>query len=230
MKTELSWKCEAVIFDMDGVIIDSEPVYFEIEQQLYHSLGLQISWREHSDFVGMSMRGIWQYLKNKYNLQPEVSTLVAEHKKMMLKAFSQYDHLDPISGFVSFFNDLETAGIKTALASSSMRSLIDIVLDKIQLTGRFSVIVSGDDVVNGKPAPDIFLKTAHLLDSPADRCMVIEDSSNGIRAAKAAGMFCLGLRNHNSGYQDLSQADAVIDYFSQVEACSYQQIVIKEGR
>jgi HAD superfamily hydrolase (TIGR01509 family) len=97
-----------------------------------------------------------------------------------------------------------------ALASSSTQRVIDTVLEKLALVGVFDPVVSGEEVEHGKPAPDIFLRTAGLLEIPPETCLVIEDSANGVRAAKAAGMVCIGFRNPNSGAQDLSAADAIV--------------------
>jgi HAD superfamily hydrolase (TIGR01509 family) len=126
-------------------------------------------------------------------------------------------------GLLDLLADFHAHGIRTALASSSMRLVIRTVLDKLDLSASFSPIVSGEDVAQGKPAPDIFLRTADLLEIPPAGCLVIEDSANGVRAAQAAGMRSIGLHNPNSGAQDLSPADWIVDSLGEIrfERCRW---------
>ena len=112
--------------------------------------------------------------------------------------------------YSSPFKDLYQRGIKMALASSSPRSHIDAVLKMFNLTDYFHAIVCGEDTKEGKPSPDIFLNAAKIINTLPEDCIVIEDSYNGVLAAKAANMKCIGFKNPNSGNQDLSNADKIV--------------------
>jgi len=209
-------KLRAVIFDMDGVIIDSEPIYFRVEQQYYAELGLDISKNEHSRFVGMSMTDFWKTIKHKYSLNQPIKELIERHKKLMTTAIKTTSPLPITPKIVDFIDSIKTNEISIALASSSSRELIDLVIKKSALEEKFDQIISGENVLRGKPAPDIFNLVAEKLAVRSQACLVIEDSTNGIKAAKKAGMKCVGFKNPNSGNQDLTNADLVISSFENV--------------
>lgn len=210
---------KAVIFDMDGVIVDSEPLYFEIEKRSFASHGFSLNEAEHHAYVGVPLRTMWEQLKGAYGLEPSVEELLANHEGQVLLSIANAAGLSPIDGAAALIRSLQEAGIAVALASSSSLALIDTILTKVGLKSDFQVIVSGEQVRQGKPAPDIFLRAAELLGvSPAD-CLVIEDSHHGVTAAKAAGMTCIGYFNPNSGKQNLSHADRII--------ASYEEMIDK---
>jgi HAD superfamily hydrolase (TIGR01509 family) len=206
----------AVIFDMDGVIIDSQPYHFAVEDKMCREMGIDVSVEESHSFVGMAGEKVWGYLKNKHALMESIEELLAFENKARTAYFSSLENVHPIPGVVELLKALKQHDIKTALASSSSVEVIEIFISKLRIKDYFQKIISGDAVENGKPDPDIFLHTAVALgEDPAD-CIVIEDSANGVKAAKDAGMKCVGFRNANSGAQDLSLADMVIDDFRKV--------------
>ncbi len=205
---------KAVIFDMDGVIIDSEPIYHRVEKILFNRLGIKISEDEHYSFVGMSMDMIWEKILRNNKLKYKKEELIKLHKDNMISSFQNEEKLTPLPNLVEFIERLIDNNFKIALASSSPRILIDIILKKLEIKNFFEVIISGEDVENGKPFPDIFLLTAKHLGCKPSECLVIEDSKNGVSAAKKAHMKCIGFKNSNSGKQDLSFADMIIDNFS----------------
>jgi HAD superfamily hydrolase (TIGR01509 family) len=206
----------AVIFDMDGVLLNSEPIYYAVEQKLYNEFGLPVRKEEHESFVGMSMEKIWQHLKAKYNLKEPIAELIDLHIDRMLSAVYDTSSLVPSEGIVKFIHELQQRNVKMAVATSTVRKLAVVLLEKIGLLNDFDSIVCGDEVSNGKPAPDIFLKAGLLLSMPPSQCVVIEDSANGVKAAKAAEMKCIGYQNPGSGEQNLEQADYVIADFNQL--------------
>ncbi len=208
---------KAVIFDMDGVIIDSEPVYHRVEKKLFKRLGIKISEDEHYSFVGMSMDLIWENILEKNKLKLNKEELIKLHTDNMIGSFQNEEKLTPLPNLVEFIEKLIDNNFKIALASSSSRILIDIILKKLEIKNFFEVIVSGEDVENGKPFPDIFLLTAKHLGCKLSECLVIEDSKNGVSAAKKANMKCIGFKNSNSGMQDLSAADMIIGNFSALD-------------
>ncbi|QJD82640.1 HAD family hydrolase [Cohnella herbarum] len=200
---------KAFIFDMDGVIIDSEPIHFEVDILTMRHYRTEISKEQLERFVGMTNPEMWTILIEEYKLSQSVAEIIDYQLSTKIKILKE-SPIAPIDGIVDLLRELKQLNVPIGLASSSPRLFIAEVLSKFQIEHYFSSIVSGEEVENGKPAPDVFLEAAKLLGvSPSD-CVVIEDSRNGIRAAKAAGMKCIGYVNENSGNQDLTAADRVV--------------------
>lgn len=200
---------KAVIFDMDGVIIDSEPVYNGIHEKMLRDFGVKEILDVPEDYTGMTNSAVFKIVREKYNLKQTVEEISAYQLKVILEEFSRLED-EPIDGIRDLLALLKEQQIKTAIASSSARKLIETVVKKFNLMAFFDVIVSGEEVPAGKPAPDVFLEAARQLHVSPEDCLVIEDSKNGTIAAKAAGMSCIGFKNPNSGNQDLSRADNVV--------------------
>ena len=180
-------------------------------------MGISITDRELERFVGISVENFWKTIKERYNLNEAVEKLIKKDTDLRVSYFSRIEKLEPVDGVRELAASLRDGGIKTAVASSSHNRMIETVLEKTGLSEYFSETVSGFDVKQGKPAPDVFLRTAELLDAGTEECAVIEDSFNGVKGAKAAGMKCIGFRNPESGNQDLSAADLVIDSFRETD-------------
>ncbi len=201
---------KAFIFDMDGVIIDSEPLHFQTDKMVMRDLGHDIADDELTGFVGVTNPDMWAELIKRYKLDSTVEELLERQSKYKTELFGQ-DELQAISGIAELIDDLKSRGIYVGLASSSSREFIEMVLKGLHIYHNFDVVISGEEVANSKPAPDIFLKAAEALKvAPAD-CLVLEDSGNGVKAAKAAGMKCIAFKNPNSGNQDLALADITVD-------------------
>lgn len=207
---------KAVIFDMDGVIIDSEPIHFEVDMQTMRDLGFDISSEELEKYVGTTNEYMFTDLKNKYNINQSIEEIINYKVELTKKKIIQSD-LDPIEGIKELLVALKNKNIPTAIASSSPRSFIDVVVSKFNLQDYFKYIVSGEEVVHGKPAPDVYIETAKKLGLLTEECTVIEDSRNGVLAAKAAGMKCIGFQNINSGNQDLSKADIIVKSITEIK-------------
>ncbi len=203
----------AVIFDMDGVLVDSEPLHFSVEKVIFRELELPISEKEHHALVGMVPLEIWQVLKERYALSGKAEDLKDQEADRKLERFARME-IPLVSGVVELLQQLEDRGIPLALASSSPRRLIELFIEKTGTAPFFQEVLSGEEVDKGKPAPDIFLRAAEMLGTEPAACTVIEDSHNGMRAALAAGMRCVGFQNPNSGDQDLRSAHLRIDAFS----------------
>jgi beta-phosphoglucomutase family hydrolase len=201
---------KAVIFDMDGVIIDSEPFQLIICLKLFKDLNINITEDEYNTFTGVSNTSMWTTLKNKYGMKETVSELV----KLQTEAYINYleaNEEKPIPGVVEILEGLKNNNIKIALASSSPMEGIRLVIDKFQISDYFQAVISGENLKRGKPAPDIFLNAAKMLKVEPEYCTVIEDSNHGVNAAKAAGMKCIGFQNPNSGNQYLEEADLIVN-------------------
>lgn len=204
---------KAVIFDMDGVIIDSEPLHYDFEQKHFSQLNIIVEKDYHNSFVGTTSHYMWQSLKDKYSLSQSVADLVLHSRSSFLTFLKSLDNIQAIPGVANLVQELHRSGVKLAVASSSPLDMIEYVVSTLQIDKYFSTLVTGDYVKNSKPEPDIFLLTAEKLGVKPSECIVIEDSCNGVSAAKAAGMKCVGFKNPSSGNQNISAADIIIDKF-----------------
>lgn len=208
---------EAVIFDMDGVLVNSEPYHFEAEKQILAKMGITITDEEIQNFVGLAMDKMWTRLKESYSLEKSIEELVKEDTEFRVDFFRGIGKIKPIDGVSDLISGIKSAGLKSAVASSSHPDLISVLLKAAGLAESFPVYLSGFQVKRGKPEPDIFIETARRLETGCGSCVVIEDSSNGVKAAKKAGMKCIGYSNPFSGNQDLSDADIIINSFSEIK-------------
>jgi len=199
----------AYIFDMDGVIIDSEPIHFEVDIETMEHYGLSITHEQLERFVGMTNPEMWAILKQEYPLTDTVEEIIEVQLASKISKL-RTSNLTPIDGIAQLLHELNRRNIPIGLASSSPRRFIMEVLSKFQIERYFQVVVSGEEVDKGKPAPDVYYEAARQLGVDPESCVVIEDSRNGIKAAKAAGMKCIGFVNVNSGNQDLSAADRIV--------------------
>ena len=197
---------------MDGVLLDSEPIYRKFLYQRFEELNLDVSEEEYDSFVGLPGSKLWTFLEESKGVTLDIELLLQNEEKMINNVFHN-TNIVPIVGIVDLLQTLNKLTFRLSVASSSAKSTIEIIIHKLKLGKYFDHLVSGNEVKNGKPAPDIFLKTAELHLAKPLECLVIEDSKNGVTGAKKAGMTCVGFRNPNSGNQDLSQADLIIDDF-----------------
>ncbi|MGH4051566.1 MAG: HAD family hydrolase [Clostridium sp.] len=209
---------KAVIFDMDGVIIDSEPTHMKLENETYKELGIKVTQDEHHSFVGATSNYMWETLKNKYKLNQTLDELIEYDRSKYFKYLNSDEcEITLIDGVKDLIKDFHENGLKLAIASSSPLDVIMAIAKKFQVEEYFEVFVTGDYVQRSKPEPDIFLFALKKLGVSADNCIVIEDSHNGVRAAKKAGMKCVGINSGVAGSQDISMADLVINIFKEVD-------------
>ena len=208
---------KAVIFDMDGVIIDSEPVHMKLENETYKKLGIEVTGDEHHSFVGATSHYMWEALKNKYKLNQTLEELIEYDRSTYFKYLNSDEcEITLIDGVKELIKDFHENGIKLAIASSSPLNVIEAIAKKFQIEEYFDVFVTGDDVKRSKPEPDIFIFASEKLGVSPENCIVIEDSHNGVLAAKKAGMKCVGINSDATGSQDISMADIVINSFKEV--------------
>ena len=206
-----------VIFDMDGVIVDTEPVHKYAYDQHFKELNIEVSEEMYSTFTGNSTRNVFQKIKSHYNLKHEVEDLILRKRFLFNEAFDTKPDLDLITGVLDLIKRLYAKNIQLILASSASNSTIDRVFNRFDLDQYFTHKVSGEDFPQSKPHPAIFLHAASLSIAPKDNCIVIEDSTNGIIAANAAGIKCVGYKSLNSKHQDLSLADWVVSDFDHID-------------
>jgi len=206
-----------VIFDMDGVIIDSQPMHFLGDRLTLLHYHVDASFEELQRYAGTCDKNRYKIWKEKFHLEPSVKELI-EYRDQTIQELMGSSNIEATKGIMKLLLDIKENSMKLALASSSTYEFIDTVLSKLNIKELFDVIVSGDDISKGKPAPDIFLKAAELISCAPNACVVIEDSTNGVNGARNANMKCIGYINKNSGNQDISASTVIIDDFMQINA------------
>lgn len=198
-----------IIFDMDGVLLDSEPMHQEIIYETFQLEGIPFDKAYIQTLTGMSAFPMWEKVKRDAQRSESVEELIKFHRDYFFKRLPEVK-VPLVPHVKDVLEKFKNEGKHLSLASSSGRKLIDIFTQQTNIAHYFEVIMSGDDVKYSKPNPEIFLKVAQWYGLPATQFTVIEDSSNGVKAAKSAGMQCVGFQNPLSGRQDLSQADLLI--------------------
>ncbi len=207
-----------VIFDMDGVIVDTEPVHRYAYYKQFEELDIEVTEAMYTSFTGFSTRNTFQTLKEQFQLEHEVEDLIQRKRNIFNDAFDTKEDLELLDGVRTLIEDLHQNGIQLILASSASKVTIDRVFTRFGLHDFFTHIVSGEDFPKSKPHPAIFEHAASLSTAPKENCIVIEDSTNGVRAAKAAGIYCVGYVSEHSKDQHLDEADLVINHFKELTA------------
>jgi len=209
---------QTVIFDMDGVIVDTEPVHRYAYYKQFEELDIEVTEAMYTSFTGFSTRNTFQTLKEQFQLTHEVEDLIQRKRNIFNDAFDTKEDLELLDGVRTLIEDLHQNGIQLILASSASKVTIDRVFTRFGLHDFFTHIVSGEDFPKSKPHPAIFQHAASLSTAPKENCIVIEDSTNGVRAAKAAGIYCVGYVSEHSKDQHLDEADLVINHFKELSA------------
>jgi HAD superfamily hydrolase (TIGR01509 family) len=205
---------DAVIFDMDGVLVDSEPLGLEAMRQVMARYGVVYTEADNELFLGVTTPESCRTLKARHGLAPSVPELVREYLQCLLELIGVRPR--PMPGVPAVLAKVQGAGYAMALASSAEPEVIAANLQALGLGGYFRVVVSGADVNRGKPAPDIFLETARRLGVEPHGCLVVEDSRNGLLAAKSAGMTCVIVPCASTRHQDFSEADHRLEALADV--------------
>ena len=215
MKFKNEMKC--VIFDMDGVIIDSEEIHKKAYYETFNSLNVTVSDALYKSFTGSSTINAFQRLVAHFNLDHNPKTLVLDKRKRYVNFFENDPNLHLVEGVEEIIQYLYEKGITLILASSSAMVNIDRVFNRFNLNQYFTAKISGADLTESKPHPEIFNKAVTLGNTPKENCCVIEDSDNGVTAANDANIFVFGYANKLSEGQTLENADLVIDDFKKLK-------------
>jgi len=204
---------KAIIFDMDGVLIDSEVAWHELEYRHYKQLIPGWMRADHKHLTGMSQKDSYPMLKERYGLEESWEDYVAFYDKTAEEVYHHRCELIP--GSLDFMEELRQETIPMGLASSSPHHWIRMVFERYPLARFFSCVVSSEDVGRkGKPAPDVYLEAVKRLGMKAGECVAIEDSSNGVLSARRAGLFTVGFRTEHNQELDFPEADLVVEGFS----------------
>jgi haloacid dehalogenase superfamily, subfamily IA, variant 3 with third motif having DD or ED/haloacid dehalogenase superfamily, subfamily IA, variant 1 with third motif having Dx(3-4)D or Dx(3-4)E/beta-phosphoglucomutase family hydrolase len=214
---------KAVIFDMDGVIIDSEPMHARAAILTLKEFNVDISMDYLQNFIGSTTYYMCQKMISDFNLNTTLEDFYQVNIRMKEYLLQKEGHT-VVPYIIDLIKDLSQNGIKLTIASSSPAEAIEEVMNSLNIRQYFNSYVSGMHVKNSKPAPDIFLEAARRLDVTPEECIVIEDSFHGVTAAQAAGMTCIGFVNPNSGNQDLRKASILVEGFDEVDYAFLNQI------
>ena len=201
---------------MDGVIVDTELVHRYAYFKQFDELNIEVPEEMYTSFTGLSTRNTFQKIKDHFQLEQEVEDLILRKRSIFNDAFDSKEDLALLDGVENLIKDFHKNGMQLIVASSASKVTIDRVFRRFDLHQYFSHIVSGEDFPNSKPHPAIFMHAASLSIAPRENCIVIEDSTNGVKAAKAADIFCVGYNSFHSKDQDLSLADVIVNHFNEL--------------
>ena len=215
---------QTVIFDMDGVIVDTEPVHRYAYFQHFAELNIDVTEEMFTSFTGNSTRNVFQSVKTIFNLDADVEELILRKRTIFNDAFDHKEDLELLEGVEALIKEMHQNGMQLILASSASKVTIDRVFRRFRLHDYFTHIVSGEDFPKSKPHPAIFEFAASLSIAPKDNCIIIEDSTNGVIAAKAADIYCVGYNSIHSKLQDLSKADTIINHFNELNFDSVSKL------
>ncbi|WP_271405949.1 HAD family hydrolase [Tenacibaculum soleae] len=217
---------KAVLFDMDGVIVDTEPLHKQAYFLMFAKVGINVSQEQYNAYTGQSTIEICKDLVNTFNLSIAPTELVA-YKRAFFKElfFSDDNDLQLLDGVLNLIKNYYANGVTLVLASSASMVTINNVFNKFDLNQYFKGKISGADLKASKPHPEIFIKAAEIAGFDKKECLVIEDSTNGIRAAYDGGIYCVAYKSEHSKEQDYSLAQKVISNYSEIEYQFVKDIV-----
>lgn len=229
VKTLSEKKLQAFIFDMDGVIIDSEPIHSRVKMETFRHFGIDFDESRLSSYMGGTSGLIFKDVvaeSGRTDITPEM--LTAYKHKHYLEVL-QSGGIDPVEGTRELIRALHEAGVPLGLATSSHPPVMNAILDNFEIRKYFTSVISGGELPESKPNPAIYLISAERLGAKPENCCVLEDTTNGILAAKRAGMYCLAFHNPHSGEQDLSLADRVVEKIAEIEVEELLSLPLGEG-
>ena len=208
---------KAVLFDMDGVIVDTEPLHRKAYFSTFDDLEIEVSEELYTSFTGASTKKVCTTLIEKFQLGQSHEELALIKRKYFKDYFFNDADFNLLPGVKNLIENYFNNNIKLVLASSASIVTIDMVFDKFDLEKYFIGKISGADLKESKPHPEIFLLASEIANEPKGNCMVIEDSTNGIIAAHYAEIFCTAYKSEHSVGQNYEKANLVISDFSEIE-------------
>ena len=218
---------KAIIFDMDGVLINTEPLHYKCWKEVLKEDGINLEYDVYKACIGATREVLLEIIKNHYGKVYEDPDEVMNRMKQKKLQFIEKEGFPMLSGLKESIEALYSAGYHLAVASSSPRDAIEMTLDAIGIRPCFDSITSGTEVKHSKPAPDIFLCAMERLGMAPSDCLVVEDSTNGGKAAKAAGMKCVWYHNPESGEQTIPHAELEIQEWNAENVAKILRILAK---
>jgi HAD superfamily hydrolase (TIGR01509 family) len=209
---------DAIIFDMDGVLIDSEPLHFEVLNEVLATDGQSLGHAEYEQFIGTTTEFTWQTLIASHGLVRSMDHYTALYDQLLLRLL-RHPRL-PEDGVTALIQRGRELAMHLGVASSSRQLWIDATLRSLGLADAFDAVVSGDDVERGKPDPQIYLLAAQRLGVAPERCLAIEDAPKGVESARLAGMAVLGVRTPYTAHLQLEGAARIVDSLAELDLSS----------
>lgn len=208
---------KAVLFDMDGVIVDTEPLHRKAYFQTFRDLNISVSEEFYTFLTGTSTKKATNMIKEEFNLEVSPEEIATSKRKYFKHYFDTDPDFDLLPGVRELIINYYENGIKLVLASSASMNTINWVFEKFDIGKYFMEKISGADLEESKPNPEIFIKAAEIAGEPKENCLVIEDSTNGIIAAHRAEIFCAAYKSEHSKLQKYDFAKITITNFSELE-------------
>ncbi len=208
-------KFKAMLFDMDGVLVDSEPIHFAGRHATLARYGIEITDEELTNYTGILSEAFLADISKKRGVNiplDEASKFAKIDFKNALDSFE----VKPIEGIIELLQNLQNKNVSMAIASSSPPELIETFVTRLNIKDYFEAFISGRQVEKSKPAPDIYIEAAKAVGNVPTDCVVLEDSHNGIIAGHSAHCYCIGFRSPHSGNQDLSLANEIVNSISEI--------------
>jgi len=216
---------KAVLFDMDGVIIDTEPLHQKAYYYMFADVNIKVSDTLYQSFTGQSTLDICKKLVEYFNLSETPELLVKLKRQHFKTLFDTDQDLQLVDGVLELIKNYHQHGLNLVVASSASMPNINRVFERFNLNPYFSGKFSGADLKASKPHPEIFLKAQQYTGCLKKDCMVIEDSTNGVIAANRAGIYCVGYNSKHSKGQDLSSANKVISNYKEIYFSVISQVL-----
>lgn len=214
---------KAVLFDMDGVIVDTEPLHRKAYFSMFEEFGAKVSDEMYATFAGASTKKVCGTVIEHFGLHKTIDDLIAVKRAYFKELFYKDADFDLLPGVRKLIEHYYKNDIKLVLASSASPTTIEMVFDRFNLDPYFIDKISGVNLKESKPHPEIFQLAARIANEKPENCMVIEDSTNGILAAHQANIFCAGYKSHHTIGQNLSLANIVVNDFSELELDKIQK-------
>ena len=207
---------KAVLFDMDGVIVDTEPLHHKAYKMMFNDVGIEVSDAMYRSFTGQSTRSICEFLCKHFDLTLEPIVLEKGKRAHFTRLFFEDPDLQLLEGVEALIKNYHANGLTLVVASSASMFTINNVMKRFNLDPYFKDKLSGADLKASKPHPEIFINAAKAAGVSPAECFVIEDSTNGIIAAKEANIYCIAYKNVHSKDQDYSRADLLITDYKEI--------------
>lgn len=201
---------KAVIFDMDGVMVDTEHIQSLAFEKILNEYGINPQKNEHGTvhISGVTTPETWELLKKQYNFKANTKELTNRKRQEVMLILK--NNIKALPGLVELLDDIVNHNVKLAVVSSAQRERLDFVLAKLNIYNYFETTISAGEIKNGKPAPDCYLKAANELRINPANCVVLEDAKIGVTSAKAANMKVVAVPNEYTKKMDFSEADLIV--------------------
>jgi HAD superfamily hydrolase (TIGR01509 family) len=200
---------EAVVFDMDGVLLDSEPLHHIVLNDVLATEGKHLSFEEYKRYIGTTLESTWSDVIRRFDLQGPIDHYILQYDEGILESYRRHSVIAP--GVRQLLDLISERGLRRAVASSSRTSWVEAALETLGIRADFELIVTGDMVTHSKPHPEIYQLAAERLSLDPRRCLAVEDSPAGTASATAAGMSVVGVRTEYTDGASLTGAMVVLD-------------------